>query len=655
MILEAQQWHSAIFDIFKENAFSFSPDPKLLRLRERHFPCPDCDRWFTTPQGVSTHRRKVHGHFCPEHHLLDSATCPACLTYLWSTQRLQQHLSYMPRDGTPNVCFAYLQSIGYAVSYSVEHLPRNQRGQSRLDALPVAGPYGNGPSATERRLAALRADRLALEAQYLDFVQPDDPLGAGSRLGDLLSAATRTWFNDRRAAHYSFGDIERPSDRWIDILCRLPSDFESWTARVFILWGQHLLPDLCDTFHDGDAAAYLDVEFAELAFDFDEYHMANRLQRLDRQIAMAQLPLPPPLPHRAVRPPQQNVRPRSLPQFVVERQFDEQARWQDDLRRVEWLDMPQGAAVPLVPGLAPRPSFIIVHLFAGRRRADDFHSWLDQWALRHNIQLTILSLDTAISPVLGNLDCKSETWSRLQELYLGGRIAATLSGHPCETFSSARWAPPPEDFDARRWPRPLRTAMQLFGIDHRSFREMRQTRAGSAFYLQTLWTLACHIVFGGHFIEEHPGIPWQPHHPSVWRSAIMQVLRKHPDIRFHEIGQWRFGATTVKPTGLLSLRLPRFLHDLYAHADEQAVRPAAHAIGVDESGHFRTSGHKEYPCRLSAGLASAIGSQLLRTTRSGSTRISSSLPLPLEQWVRDVAHDCKGIRAHAQWLPDFQG
>ena len=135
----------------------------------------------------------------------------------------------------------------------------------------------------------------------------------------------------------------------------------------------------------------------------------------------------------------------------------------------------------------------------------------------------------------------------------------------------------------------------------------------------------------------------------------MKVLRKHPDIRFHEIGQWRFGAATVKPTGLLSLRLPRFLHDLYEHADEQAVRPAAHAIGIDERGHFRTSGHKEYPCRLSAGLASAIGSQLLRTIRSGSTRISSSLPLPLEQWVRDVAHDCKGIRAHAQWLPDFQG
>ena len=144
--------------------------------------------------------------------------------------------------------------------------------------------------------------------------------------------------------------------------------------------------------------------------------------------------------------------------------------------------MPPDPHVPLVPGLAPRPTFIIVHLFAGRRRDTDFHAWLDQWAGRWNVSLTILSLDTAISPVLGNLDCRSETWQKIQELYLQGLVAATLSGHPCETFSSARWTPPPEGHPQQNWPRPLRTAMQLFGLDHRTFREMRQTRLGTAFF-----------------------------------------------------------------------------------------------------------------------------------------------------------------------------
>jgi hypothetical protein len=110
MIREAQQWHADIFAVLRQKAFTFQPDPACLQVQECFHQCPDCPRWFTTPQGVNTHRRKAHGVYCPEHHLLDSATCPACLTYLWSTQRLQQHLAYMPKDGSPNACFAYLQT-----------------------------------------------------------------------------------------------------------------------------------------------------------------------------------------------------------------------------------------------------------------------------------------------------------------------------------------------------------------------------------------------------------------------------------------------------------------------------------------------------------------------------------------------------------------
>ena len=186
---------------------------------------------------------------------------------------------------------------------------------------------------------------------------------------------------------------------------------------------------------------------------------------------------------------------------------------------------------PYIPGLAPRPSFLVVHLFSGRRREHDIHSWLDDWAVRHNIALTVLSLDTAIFPVLGNLDSRSESWARLQDLYLQGYVSATLSGHPCETFSSARWTQPPPELQHQRWPRPLRTALKLFGLDHRTLRELRQTSAGTAFFLQTIWMLACHIVFGGYLLEEHPGIPRHEHHPSIWKSSIVQIFRRHPDVR----------------------------------------------------------------------------------------------------------------------------
>lgn len=80
--------------------------------------------------------------------------------------------------------------------------------------------------------------------------------------------------------------------------------------------------------------------------------------------------------------------------------------------------MPPDPEVPLVPGLAPRPSFVIVHLFAGRRRETDLDRWLAAWSVRANVDLKILSLDTAISPVLGNLDQRSESWQTLQTLNL---------------------------------------------------------------------------------------------------------------------------------------------------------------------------------------------------------------------------------------------
>lgn len=61
-----------------------------------------------------------------------------------------------------------------------------------------------------------------------------------------------------------------------------------------------------------------------------------------------------------------------------------------------------------------------------------------------------------------------------------------------------------------------------------------------------------------------------------------------------------------------------------------------HAIGVDADGNFRTSCHKEYPGRLSAGLANAIGSQLIRTLRDRLVRAIAEPPLPLAQIITDV-------------------
>ena len=185
-------------------------------------------------------------------------------------------------------------------------------------------------------------------------------------------------------------------------------------------------------------------------------------------------------------------------------------------------------------------------------------------------------------------------------------------------------------------------------------KELFQTKMGTVFFLQTAWAFACHLALGGFFVEEHPGIPRHEYQATVWRSTLAQLFRRHPDVTLHEVMQWRFGASTVKPTGLLVLRLPFFLRDLYAHALTDVQKPQATAIGIGSDGHFKTACHKEYPAALSAGLANAIAQQLERTMRARKVQNFPCPAAPVKEWILEAAAACTEIREHGTWLPDFQ-
>ena len=127
-----------------------------------------------------------------------------------------------------------------------------------------------------------------------------------------------------------------------------------------------------------------------------------------------------------------------------------------------------------------RPCFIIAHPFSGRRRKEDFHRWLQHYSIEYDIDVCILSLDTAISPSAGDLHRSAASWHHLEQCYRAGIIAGSLLGTQCETFSEARFTPAPADCQ-RRWPRPLRSAEHLFGLPGLSIRELLQNIAGHWF------------------------------------------------------------------------------------------------------------------------------------------------------------------------------
>ena len=250
---------------------------------------------------------------------------------------------------------------------------------------------------------------------------------------------------------------------------------------------------------------------------------------------------------------------------------------------------------PRYSSVTETPVFLVAHLFSGRRRHGDFHRQLHSLAETRRWQVIVLSLDTAVTLEFGNLMQGTTSWAELQLLYRAGRVSATLCGPPCETFSEARFQNPPDN--TTKWPRPLRSAARLFGLEGLSNRELHQCSVGSAFHLQCMWVLCIHITRGGLFVAEHPAPPADDTRPSIWSSPLVQILLLLPDLRLHRVSQYKWGAEVAKPTQLLAWNLPFFPADIYNYkqVSGDVKKPSMVAIGTDEQGRFKTSRHKEYP------------------------------------------------------------
>ena len=321
------------------------------------------------------------------------------------------------------------------------------------------------------------------------------------------------------------------------------------------------------------------------------------------------------------------------------------------------MDMPAAPGIPRLPGEYTQPTLLVVHLFSGRRRTGDLHWHLQRLAPALGVRFIILSMDTANSSWWGDLWHTSPPWQMLCKCYAAGLVAFTMVGSPCETFSEARFTPPPPETQ-QRWPRPLRSRKWFFGLPDLTMKELRQVHAGTNFFLQGLTALGAHIAHGGLFLSEHPGIPADPERPTTWRASLTELLRAHADVHLHHVNQWMWGAASVKPTGLLCLRMPRLLRSLYAHCVPGLRRPQQVAIGKDEAGAFRTSRLKEYPDALSAAFASAFCDQLRieLNTGIGPNRRWTDVPdgEAIAAWIQEAAVACGQINRTAHFCPDYQ-
>jgi len=659
IMADARKLHGDIFRNLRSAGATFTSVAQDWEELGVGFDC-FCGKRFETQRGLLAHQRKTHAMFSLERKFLQGCTCLHCGKFLWSTQRLQQHLSYIPKGLGYNPCYLALSEQNRCVEYERVDLGTTTRvaGLTRREALQTLGPSVLQDPVWQQQRSKISAELQQCLERVEIVHHPDNPSEASESLGNQLSFVTLDWFY----RYYPQGPDDREkqflADAWVQTLCDFTfaanagNDLDPWVEMVFLAWGEHWLPDVIATLEDGVAEADIDSLFADFAAELDRYRLLARIAHLEHCLAHCMPTVP--TAHRPIRREglQKAVKVNTKTQQRVIRAFAQQMQWQTSVRGMKFFDLPQQRPMPKILLPDGTTAYLVLHLFSGRRRTHDVHFHLHELCRQRGITVVVLSLDTAVSLEFGDLMIGSPSWNALLQIYESGLVAASVVGSPCETFSEARFMPAADD-DKRACPRPLRSADMLFGLEGLTLRELKQCHVGGNFFQQGVLALSFHMRFGGCFISEHPAKPCDPSRPSIWTSAILETLLEHPEAHLTHVAQYKWGASAIKPTGLLHFNLETFRRDIYQVADPHAQKPTQYAIGRDNSGCFRTAMHKEYPNRFCLALAYAIVQKIASAERRQDVCVREVPFSHLVEWIQGAARASSAIY-RGTWLPDYQ-
>ena len=661
--LKVRRWHRHIFKAVEQTGIRWRPHPfeVLDPTMDTTFPCQHCDRVFTTPQGRGVHLWKAHGRHAPEWKFVSGSTCPACQTHFWTTARLYQHLAYIPRREKVNKCYAILQATGHQESVHERHyFSTEYKGHTRVESQKVAGPMNLLITEDQRCLAALEQEvenyTVFMQTQGYCLELPEDFIKDAYI---CFTSHTQDWFHDFVDSGYDREKRRELQDRWTDNWENYtPATIDMW-AIALLQWGQEALWTTLQEWEDGEAEKIVEEEYYLLIKDLPPcraiQHGEDLQSRLNKLRQRVNCP-PPPIPHRQGQ--RHGRRHGGHPVLEAVGYYGNQRAWDQQLRQVRHEGELEEKGTPLCRHPHGGEVFIIVHLFSGRRRLGDFHSQLALLCKEAPFFVKILSLDTAVSVDSGNLAEGSQSWKHIDRMFSKGMVAFTLAGSPCETFSEARHqAPPPQEEGQetqRQWPRPLRSAAELWGLPGLKMKELRQVQVGSVLHLQTLYLLIQTWKGGGAFVSEHPAIPSNPTRASTWTSPAMEAIRRLHGIKLNHIQQFRWGAETVKPTALLHTRLPHFWQSMNKWQIPNVSYPEKVAIGKDASGRFNTAKAKEYPMALGGAFAQLAYDRLrLVYGRNVGAIEMADDDTDFLAWYRAASQD-SGVIRNGTYLPDYQ-
>eukprot|EP00435_Cladocopium_sp_Y103_P026725 s1573_g6.t1 len=562
------------------------------------FGCADCEIQFPSAQQLAMHNYRIHGLRALERYYVHSEVCPGCLKTFHTTYRVVQHLRYRA-----NQCWERIYGFKLPDTPAHIELPSHLQGVHRLPAVR----RHHGP------LRPTRWDR------------------------------DRMRVRDEMAQVYSAGEEDFAWTAFTIACSRL--DFQTFMPRVFSYIGSSTtsMTSLCPVQAPRSMTSWpadiLERAHMALLSDLHIWHLRMRMVHLTTQWERLQY-APPSAP-----------RPNSLGQRRAARVHsiddDFSGMREEELLRRTW-------RMAVRPGRFPTSEqgpYYVVHLYAGRRREQDFHAYIAEFIQQSDgdwtAALHILSIDTAIDEKM-NVHSDS-LWGFLISAARTGRIVGYLLGPPCETWSSARFE---EQVDNQgklvKGPRPLRHAEACWGIAQLTLKELQQLSVGSCLFLRGLWLCIPVALSGGAVILEHPAIPFQEDRPSIFKTGLVTLLLRDGWLfKRHTFQQWKHGSEGIKPTCLLyaNNQIPQTLDTL---ALSGVQKPTEALIGRGPDGRFRTSKAKEYPANLSQCFASAIWDQICALP------IRSDGAAQPPQLATEFAEKSAWVEPSKDFLPDYQ-
>ena len=210
-----------------------------------------------------------------------------------------------------------------------------------------------------------------------------------------------------------------------------------------------------------------------------------------------------------------------------------------------------------------------------------------------------LCLDLCLDPVGGDL-LNPDTLSFWRGQILSRRVVGFHASPPCETYSEARFLPPPEGRDR---PRPLRKWAHPWGLPGLDPREIRQLTIGNSLFYIAMLMMVWTICSGGCTLEHPAGRSPAEGRFTVWYSSFLGRLSRFCDCYQFTFNQGPLGQASLKPTTFQLLRMsafPRIVRSLSTFSGPYR------SLQGQQDGKWAMSQAKEFPPALCRAIALAL-------------------------------------------------